>query len=257
MPGCGVCTRRDKSREGGQRFSSKNRPVMPFASAWAYQSVVWALHATMHMVCHCGGLAHKWGLEVHCLKFALFAALTVCLFFNPFHSIQLGLTPPLPARRLPDLLCLTRSSPARLPHVCALLPCPCLTRLAPAVPRRPLPPPPGALYVIPMGPCPPDAGAPSAPSDWAGGPGPGAGGPLSPACTCAVLRGRPPPLDHVMTAPWAQGCVPAAVRRRRRDPPPPLPMFGADSQTFASAPSVPRGFTLNNFRAPPPPQSGP
>ena len=29
-------------------------------------------------------------------------------------------------------------------------------------------------------------------------------------------------------------------------PPPPLPMFEADSQTFALAPSVPRGFTLQN-----------
>ena len=31
-------------------------------------------------------------------------------------------------------------------------------------------------------------------------------------------------------------------------PPPPLPMFEADSQNFASAPSVPRGFKLQNFR---------
>ena len=30
-------------------------------------------------------------------------------------------------------------------------------------------------------------------------------------------------------------------------PPPPLPMFEADSQNFASAPSVPRGFELTNF----------
>ena len=30
--------------------------------------------------------------------------------------------------------------------------------------------------------------------------------------------------------------------------PPPLPMFEADSQNFASAPSVPRGFTLKKFR---------
>ena len=29
-------------------------------------------------------------------------------------------------------------------------------------------------------------------------------------------------------------------------PPPPLPMFETDSQNFASAPSVPRGFTLKN-----------
>ena len=32
-------------------------------------------------------------------------------------------------------------------------------------------------------------------------------------------------------------------------PPPPLPMFEADSQNFASAPSVKRGFTLQNFSA--------
>ena len=30
-------------------------------------------------------------------------------------------------------------------------------------------------------------------------------------------------------------------------PPPPLPMFEADSQDFASAPSVPRGFMLQTF----------
>ena len=39
--------------------------------------------------------------------------------------------------------------------------------------------------------------------------------------------GYPPPLDHP-------------------PPPPPLPMFEADSQNFASAPSVPRGFKLQN-----------
>ena len=33
-------------------------------------------------------------------------------------------------------------------------------------------------------------------------------------------------------------------------PRPPLPMFEADSQIFASAPSVPRGFTLQIFRPP-------
>ena len=33
-------------------------------------------------------------------------------------------------------------------------------------------------------------------------------------------------------------------------PPPPLPMFGADRQNFASAPSVPRGFTLQTFGPP-------
>ena len=31
-------------------------------------------------------------------------------------------------------------------------------------------------------------------------------------------------------------------------PPPPLPMFRADSQGFASAPSVPRGFKLHNIQ---------
>ena len=51
-----------------------------------------------------------------------------------------------------------------------------------------------------------------------------------------------------------------AVHRRRRGwreggevsgfaPPPPLPMFEADSQNFASAASVPRGFKLPNFLA--------
>ena len=30
-------------------------------------------------------------------------------------------------------------------------------------------------------------------------------------------------------------------------PPPPLPMFEADSQNFASVPSVPRGFKLEKF----------
>ena len=33
----------------------------------------------------------------------------------------------------------------------------------------------------------------------------------------------------------------------RPPPPPPVPMFGAESQNFASAPSVPRGFNLRNF----------
>ena len=33
-------------------------------------------------------------------------------------------------------------------------------------------------------------------------------------------------------------------------PPPPPPMFGADSQNFASAPSVPRGFKLKTFGPP-------
>ena len=51
-----------------------------------------------------------------------------------------------------------------------------------------------------------------------------------------------------------QGCTRAAVRRRRRggtppprppSPPPPLPMFGADSQNFASAP---RGLKQKIFR---------
>ena len=50
-----------------------------------------------------------------------------------------------------------------------------------------------------------------------------------------------------------QGCIRTAVHRSRKGggmpppldrPTPPLPMFEADSQNFASAPSVPRGFGL-------------
>ena len=41
---------------------------------------------------------------------------------------------------------------------------------------------------------------------------------------------------------------PCAVAPPRPPPPPPLPMFEADSQHFASAPSVPRGFTIQNVR---------
>ena len=50
---------------------------------------------------------------------------------------------------------------------------------------------------------------------------------------------------NVLERPYAVGGggVPPPGR-----PPPPLPMFGADSQDFASAPSVPRGFTLQNLR---------
>ena len=63
---------------------------------------------------------------------------------------------------------------------------------------------------------------------------------------CTTDRPPPPPK-------W---CIRTAVHRRRRRGvppaapplPPPLPMFEADIQTFASAPSVPRGFTLQNFR---------
>ena len=60
------------------------------------------------------------------------------------------------------------------------------------------------------------------------------------------------------------GCIGTAVHRRRGGgedtppldpphppPPPPLPMFEADSQNFASAPSVPRGFTLSSPPLPP------
>ena len=46
-----------------------------------------------------------------------------------------------------------------------------------------------------------------------------------------------------------QGCIRTAIQRRRRGrTPPPPPMFETDSQTFASAPLVPRGFTLKVFR---------
>ena len=56
-----------------------------------------------------------------------------------------------------------------------------------------------------------------------------------------------------------QGCIRTAVHCRRRGgcppldppPPPPLPMFVADSQNFAAAPSVPRGFKLQIFFGPP------
>ena len=72
------------------------------------------------------------------------------------------------------------------------------------------------------------------------------------------IQSPPPvPLSKGLSGP--QGCIRTAVHRRRRGgypppplrpPPPPLPMFEADSQNFASAPSVPRGFTLQNFRPP-------
>ena len=55
-----------------------------------------------------------------------------------------------------------------------------------------------------------------------------------------VLHAPPPPSD-VFEWPYTAGGAPPP-------PPPPLPMFEADSQNFASAPSVPRGFTLQNFR---------
>ena len=53
-----------------------------------------------------------------------------------------------------------------------------------------------------------------------------------------------------------EGCISTAVHWRRRlpspiDPPPPppaIPMFEADSQKCASAPLVPEGFKLTNFR---------
>ena len=49
-----------------------------------------------------------------------------------------------------------------------------------------------------------------------------------------------------------KGCMRTAVHRRTRrgapPPPPPLPMFEADSQNFAAAPSAPRGFELKIFR---------
>ena len=64
----------------------------------------------------------------------------------------------------------------------------------------------------------------------------------------------PPPTVCVWGREWgAQGCIGMAVHRRRRrgSPPPaprpPLPMFEADCQNFASAPSVPRGLKLQKF----------
>ena len=56
--------------------------------------------------------------------------------------------------------------------------------------------------------------------------------------------------------PSGRDVLEGAVHRRRRGgappldppPPPPLPMFEAESQSFASVPSVPRGFTLQKFR---------
>ena len=51
---------------------------------------------------------------------------------------------------------------------------------------------------------------------------------------------EPPPPRDVLERPYTVGgALPP--------PPPPLPMFEADSQKFASAPSVPRGFKLKNF----------
>ena len=55
--------------------------------------------------------------------------------------------------------------------------------------------------------------------------------------------GAPPPPPRGMygngRTPRGEGGIP---------PPPPLPMFETDSQQFASAPSGPRGFTLQNVR---------
>ena len=67
-------------------------------------------------------------------------------------------------------------------------------------------------------------------------------------------EGQPPSLRP----PPPQGCIRTAVHRRSpppppppgppSPPPPPLPMFEADIQNFASAPLVPRGFRLTDFR---------
>ena len=73
------------------------------------------------------------------------------------------------------------------------------------------------------------SGAPSAP--FCKGPGP--------------YRG---PASNVLERPYSVGG--GGVTPRPPPPPstPPLPMFEADSQIFASAPSVPRGFKHRNFR---------
>ena len=55
-----------------------------------------------------------------------------------------------------------------------------------------------------------------------------------------------PPTDLRDAEPGAG--VPGDPHYPPSPPPPPLPMFEADSRNFAPAPSVPRGFTLQNFR---------
>ena len=72
----------------------------------------------------------------------------------------------------------------------------------------------------------------------------------------SVATDPPPPTDHcpclrdvgsdVLERPYTAGGG-GAPPPLDPPPPPPLPMFEAGSQSFASAPSVPRGFTLQNF----------
>ena len=59
----------------------------------------------------------------------------------------------------------------------------------------------------------------------------------------------PPSPSDVLERPYTAGGggVPPPPLDPPPPPPPPLPMFEADSQHFASAPSVPRGFKLQNF----------
>ena len=67
-------------------------------------------------------------------------------------------------------------------------------------------------------------------------------------CHRCAIRRCTAPLSQVETQ-WPKGKdVIEWLTTVGPPPPPPLPMFEADSQVFALAPSVPRGFTLQNFR---------
>ena len=59
------------------------------------------------------------------------------------------------------------------------------------------------------------------------------------------LSTPPPHPSDVLERPYTAGGQ--GVPPPRPPPPPPLPMFEADSQNFASAPSVPRGFKLKDI----------
>ena len=73
----------------------------------------------------------------------------------------------------------------------------------------------------------------------------------APSLSSPSLGCTPPPNTLAFGGGGGQGRIRMAVHRRRGGgypPPPPLPMFGTDSQNFASAPSAPRGSKLQNFR---------